>query len=60
MIFIELDELEYRIDQLRRELIQIAKTTGLNSCETIYCSRKLDQLITIYQKSFYDKIAICC
>ena len=55
MIFIELDELKYRINQLRKELIQIAKITGLNSRETIYCSRRLDQLITIYQKSPSEK-----
>ncbi|MBZ5753280.1 aspartyl-phosphate phosphatase Spo0E family protein [Metabacillus rhizolycopersici] len=53
MIFIELDEIEYRINQLRKELFQIADITGLNSRETIYCSQKLDQLITIYQKSSY-------
>ncbi len=55
MIFIELDELEYRINQLRNELIQIAEITDLNSRETIQCSQKLDQLITIYQKSPYKK-----
>ena len=60
MIFIELDEIEYRINQLREELIRIAEITGLNSRETIYCSQKLDQLITIYQKSSYKKIEICC
>ncbi|MBZ5753764.1 aspartyl-phosphate phosphatase Spo0E family protein [Metabacillus rhizolycopersici] len=60
MIFIELDEIEYRINQLRKELIQIAEITGLNSRETIYFSQKLDQLITIYQKSSYKKIEICC
>ncbi|KMY49973.1 aspartyl-phosphate phosphatase Spo0E family protein [Peribacillus loiseleuriae] len=60
MIFIGLDEIEYRINQLKKELIQIAEITGLNSSETIYCSQKLDQLITIYQKSAYKKIEICC
>lgn len=59
MILIELDEIEYRINQLRKELIQIAERTGLNSRETIYCSQKLDQLITIYQKSSF-KNRICC
>ncbi|MCQ6281751.1 aspartyl-phosphate phosphatase Spo0E family protein [Bacillus sp. EB600] len=55
MIFIELDEIEYRINQLKKELIQIAEITGLNSRETIYCSQKLDQLITIHQKSSYKE-----
>ncbi|MGE8081894.1 Spo0E family sporulation regulatory protein-aspartic acid phosphatase [Peribacillus loiseleuriae] len=55
MKFIELDELEYRINQLRKELIQIAGIGGLNSRETIYFSQNLDQLITIYQKSSYKK-----
>ena len=55
MIFIELDDLEYRINQLRKELMEIAEKSGLNSHETIYCSQTLDQLITIYQKSSYTK-----
>lgn len=55
MTLMELDEIEYRIKQLRKELIQIAEITGLNSREIIYCSQKLDQLITIYQKSSYKK-----
>lgn len=55
MILIELGELKYRINQLRKELIQIAEISGLNSRETIYCSQKLDQLITTYQKSSYKK-----
>jgi stage 0 sporulation regulatory protein len=51
MVFIEIIELEDRINQLKKELIQIAETTGLNSHETLCCSGKLDQLITIYQKT---------
>lgn len=54
MIFIEIDELEYRIHQLKKELIQIAEVTGLNSHETICCSQKLDQDITYYQKLSYE------
>ena len=60
MTVILIDELEYRINQLKKELIQIAERTGLNSRETIYCSQKLDQLITIYQESSFKKIEICC
>lgn len=47
---IEIEALEDQINELKTELIQIAKTTGLNSQDTICCSQKLDQLITIYQK----------
>ncbi|MBZ5750996.1 MULTISPECIES: aspartyl-phosphate phosphatase Spo0E family protein [Metabacillus] len=50
MISTEREELEYRINQQKKELIQIAGLTGLNSPKTICCSQKLDQLITIYQK----------
>jgi stage 0 sporulation regulatory protein len=55
MIFIEIDELEHWIKQLRKEMIQAAEGTGLNSYRTIYYSQKLDQLITIYQKLSYKK-----
>lgn len=50
MIFIGIDELERGIKQLRKEMIQAAEATGLNSPKTIYYSQKLDQFITIYQK----------
>jgi stage 0 sporulation regulatory protein len=50
MVLIEIDELEHRINQLKKELIQITEATGLNSHDTLCCSQKLDQLITIYQK----------
>jgi stage 0 sporulation regulatory protein len=46
-----IERLEDRINELRTELIQIAKETGLNSNKTLRYSRKLDDLITIYQKS---------
>jgi|SRR4051812_33230024 stage 0 sporulation regulatory protein len=54
MVSIEIDELENRINQLKKELIQIALTTGLNSRETLCYSQKLDELITIYQKLTID------
>lgn len=53
MIEIEMYELIDRINQLKKELNQIVKVTGLNSPDTIYCSQKLDQLIMIYQKLSY-------
>jgi stage 0 sporulation regulatory protein len=49
MMFIEV-ELENRINQLKKELIQVTKATGLNSHDTLCCSQKLDELIAIYQK----------
>lgn len=48
----EVNELEDMIDHLKKELIQIAELTGLNSHQTISCSQKLDEHITIYQKNF--------
>jgi len=55
MTVILIDELKYKINQLKEELIQIVRTTGLNSHETIDCSQKLDQYITIYQKLSCEK-----
>ena len=50
MDLIEIDELEDRINQLKKELIQIADETGLNSNDTIRYSQKLDEFIMRYQK----------
>lgn len=52
--FTEKNRLEHKIDQLRNKMIQSAAATGLNSHRTIYYSRKLDKLIIIYQKYFYN------
>ena len=49
-MFVEVDKLEDRINQLRRQLIETAKTTGLNSHDTLHCSQTLDKHITVYQK----------
>ncbi|WP_069201775.1 aspartyl-phosphate phosphatase Spo0E family protein [Bacillus niameyensis] len=46
----EINILERRINQLKRELVQTVRLTGLNSNATLYCSQKLDELIAIYQK----------
>ncbi|MCM3653503.1 Spo0E family sporulation regulatory protein-aspartic acid phosphatase [Metabacillus litoralis] len=56
MICTEVDKLEERINQMKKNLIQISKETGLNSYNTIYYSQKLDELITIYQKLKIDNI----
>lgn len=50
MMSVEDDELEHRINQMRKSLILIAKETGLNSDDTLRYSQKLDELITILQK----------
>lgn len=49
------DELVKGINQMRKSLISIAKETGLNSNETLYCSKELDELITRYQKTKNEK-----
>ena len=51
MMVVEIKDLETQINQLRREdLVQIVNATGLDSYETLRYSRKLDELIMIYQK----------
>ncbi len=55
MVFTKMDDLENRINELKKELILIAKETGLNSHDTINCSQKLDQLIVVYQKHLQNK-----
>jgi hypothetical protein len=52
VVYIEIDELEDRINQLKKELSQIAEATSLNSHVSLCCSQKLDQLITVYQKLY--------
>jgi stage 0 sporulation regulatory protein len=56
MICTEVDKLEGRINQMKKNLIRISKETGLNSDNTLYYSQKLDELITIYQKLKIDNI----
>ncbi|MFJ7978304.1 Spo0E family sporulation regulatory protein-aspartic acid phosphatase [Peribacillus sp. NPDC096379] len=56
MICTEADELESRINQMKKNLIQIAEETSLNSYDTLCYSQKLDELITIYQKLKIDNI----
>jgi hypothetical protein len=49
-MFSEMEYLEGRFNQLKKELVQIVRLTGINSHETLCCSQKLDELITVYQK----------
>ncbi|MCF6409395.1 aspartyl-phosphate phosphatase Spo0E family protein [Pseudalkalibacillus salsuginis] len=37
------------ISRKKEELIRVAQTKGLNSKETLQCSRELDHLLNIYQ-----------
>jgi stage 0 sporulation regulatory protein len=50
MMCVEDDELEHRINLMRKNLILIAEETGLDSDDTLRYSWKLDELITMYQK----------
>ena len=55
----EIDKLDDQIHQLKKELILTAEATYLTSHDTLNCNRKLDQLITTYQKYLrhsYNKI----
>ena len=48
------DHLIERINQLKKELVQIVKETGFNSPDTLYCSQKLDRYILLYQKESHE------
>jgi stage 0 sporulation regulatory protein len=58
MIYEDIYELENRINQMRENLIQIAKDTGLNSNDTLNYSRKLDELILKYQHLKMRKVIL--
>ncbi|ADU30208.1 aspartyl-phosphate phosphatase Spo0E family protein [Evansella cellulosilytica] len=42
------------IEEKRKELLYIAKRTGLSSTDTLRCSKELDELIIIYQQSLLN------
>ncbi|WP_338470982.1 aspartyl-phosphate phosphatase Spo0E family protein [Niallia sp. XMNu-256] len=46
----EIEKLQKKIHCMRKNLILIAKDSGLNSDNTLYYSQKLDELIIKYQK----------
>jgi Spo0E like sporulation regulatory protein len=48
------DHLIERINQLKKELVQIVKETGFNSPDTLDCSQKLDLYILLYQKKLHE------
>ncbi|MBP2242460.1 hypothetical protein J2Z40_003034 [Cytobacillus eiseniae] len=41
-----------RINKMRREMIQTAHRTGIDSIETLHCSQKLDKLIYLHLVHF--------
>ncbi|WP_428910996.1 Spo0E family sporulation regulatory protein-aspartic acid phosphatase [Niallia sp. Krafla_26] len=47
---LNIDELEYQINRMRKNLILIALETGIDSDDTLSYSQKLDKLIAQYQK----------
>lgn len=56
MMSTDVEQLEYRINQMRKNLILTVKETGLNSTDTLYYSQKLDELIMRYQKLKMNEI----
>lgn len=47
---LNINELELKIDRMKKNLISIALETGINSDATLFYSQKIDELITTYQK----------
>lgn len=61
-MFVDIEVIEERINQLKKELIQVVSSTGLNSMDSLRCSQELDQHITTYQKYFHQstqKAKVC-
>lgn len=53
-----MDNLEYKIEMIRRELLKTAEERGLSSNETVNLSVELDHLLNVYsydEKSSADK-----
>ena len=48
------DHIIERINQLKKELVQIVKETGFNSPDTLCCSQELDRYIFLYQKESHE------
>lgn len=43
------------IEKKRAELIEVVKTKGIRSCETLTCSKELDDLIMKYQREIMEQ-----
>jgi hypothetical protein len=44
--------LELFIAELKKKLVENAKTTGINSPQTITCSQQLDNLLNLHMRYF--------
>lgn len=44
-----------RIDNMRKDMIEIALNTGINSQQTLKCSQELDILLNLHMKYFHHK-----
>lgn len=42
-----------RIDQMKKKLVKVANSTGINSNQTITCSQELDNLLNQHMEHFY-------
>ncbi|WP_025783581.1 aspartyl-phosphate phosphatase Spo0E family protein [Sporosarcina sp. D27] len=51
-----MDNLEYKIEFIRRELLKTAEEKGLSSNETVKLSVELDHLLNVY--SYDEKSAV--
>lgn len=47
-----MDNLEYKIERIRRELLKTAEERGMSSVETVKLSVELDHLLNLYS---YDE-----
>jgi hypothetical protein len=41
-----------QIDLMKHKMIKLAKSTGINSPETLKCSQELDTLLNLHMKHF--------
>ncbi|MFD0825834.1 aspartyl-phosphate phosphatase Spo0E family protein [Neobacillus sp. M.A.Huq-85] len=53
--FVFESELLNRINEKRNILLNIAKSTGINSLKTLECSQELDSLLNLYRKLVSEK-----
>lgn len=47
-----------RIDKMRKDMVEIAFNTGINSQQTLKCSQELDILLNLHLKLFANKVKI--
>jgi Spo0E like sporulation regulatory protein len=44
-----------RIARMKKKLLKVANSTGINSDQTITCSQELDRLLNLHMKHFSRK-----